>query len=249
LYHAYKTVLPATDLPSDMVDINNQQVYRESLEALGLMHDRLRPMVEHTVKIDLLAEDTVLVDVAELIRKRSTDEAIDLIVMGVSGKSGLEKLFLGSTTAAVLKSGELPVLIVPQDIFLGKPINTIVFTSDLKDVGAIPVQLLHEFLDALGGKLSVVNVKQKTTEKYSPEMEEAIAGLHNLLAGYAPSFHYIKGDDTAKEILLFAEEQRASLIVAVHQKHGFWSRLFHESITKKLAYNSKVPLLSLPAQA
>jgi nucleotide-binding universal stress UspA family protein len=247
LYHAYKTTLPATDLPPDMVDINNEQIHRESMEALGLLHDRLRSMVEQTVTIDMLAEDTVLVDRADLIRERSRTEAIDLIVMGVSGKSGLEKLLLGSTTAAVLKSVELPVLIVPENIMLGKALNTIVFTSDLKEVDAVPIQLLYYFLDALGGKLAVINVEKKAAEKYVPEMENAIAGLHELLSGYKPSFHYIKGNDIVEEILFFAEGQQPSLVVAVHQQHGFWSRLFHESITKKLAYNSRVPLLSLPA--
>lgn len=247
LYHAYRTVLPATDLPPDMVDINNQQTYRESMESLGLLHDRLRSMVERTVEIDLIAEDTVLVELADLIRERCRLEAIDLIVMGVSGKSGLDKLLLGSTTAAVLKSGDLPALIVPQDVMLGKAVNTIVFTSDLQKVDAVPVQPLYDFLNAMGGKLCVVNVGREGAETYSPKMEEAITGLHNLLVGYDSSFHYIKGNNVVGEILDFAEEQKASLIVTVHQQHGFWSRLFQESITKKLAYNSSIPLLSLPA--
>lgn len=247
LFHAYRTVLPATDLPPDMVDINNEQTYRESMESLGLLHDRLRSMVEKTMTIDRMAEDSVLVELADLIRERCKQEAIDLIVMGVSGKSGLEKLLLGSTTAAILKSGDLPVLIVPQDVPLGKAASTIVFTSDLQEVNTVPVQPLYDFLNALGGKISVVNVDRKGTETYSTKTEEAIAGLHNLLVGYDSSFHYIKGNDVVEEILSFAEEQRASLIVTLHQQHGFWSRLFHESITKKLAYNSNIPLLSLPA--
>jgi nucleotide-binding universal stress UspA family protein len=243
LYHAYQTVVA---VPGDTVITDDQQLYLESMEAMGMWHDRLKPMVARSVTIDLLAEDIALDGLAALISQKNKKEGIDMIVMGVSGKSGLEKIFLGSTTTAILNAGELPVLIVPQDILLGRGITTVVFTSDLRETDAVPADQLHGFLDALGGKLSVVNVGLEAAEKYSPETEKAIASLHQLLEKYDPVFNYIKGDDIVKDILAFAGQQHASLIIAVHQKHGFWSGIFHKSITRKLAYNSRIPLLSLP---
>lgn len=204
-------------------------------------------MVERSVTIHLLIENSTLADMASQINQQTRKEKIDMIVMGVSGKSSLEKLLVGSTTTGILKTVELPVLIVPQDALLGRAIKTIVFTSDLKEVDTISAPQLYDFLDSLSGQLYVVNVERKAAaEKYSPEMEKAIASLHELLKKYNPTFHYITGNDIVEEVLAFAGQQHASLIVAVHQKHGFWSRMFHESITKKLAYNSTVPLLSLP---
>lgn len=244
LYHAYQTFIAGTDVP--VTNIDDQQLYLESMKALGMLQDRLKPLVKHTVTIDLVAEDAMLADLAGLINQRCRKEEIDMIVMGVSGKSEYEQFLIGSTTAEMLRSSELPVLVVPKNTLLGKPMQTIVFTSDLKDIAVIPVRALYDFLDALRGKLYVVNVKPEGAEKYSPEMEKAIAGLHELLGKYDPAFHYIKGDDVVEAIRGFAEQQHASLIIAVHQKHGFWSALFHKSVSKKLAYNSQIPLLSLP---
>jgi nucleotide-binding universal stress UspA family protein len=147
----------------------------------------------------------------------------------------------------VLRDAHLPVLIVPEDTPLGKAIETILLTSDLKEMSTFPIRNLYEFLDALPGKLQVVNVQPKEREKYSVETEKAIADLHKLLDKYDPGFNYINGSDVVEEVLGFAHKQHASLIIAVHHKYGFLSSLFHKSVTKKLAYNSNVPLLALPA--
>jgi hypothetical protein len=52
---------------------------------------------------------------------------------------------------------------------------------------------------------------------------------------------------TVESILIFAGDHKASLIITVPKKHSFFSAIFHKSISKNLAYNSSIPLLSLPA--
>ncbi|SFD88314.1 Nucleotide-binding universal stress protein, UspA family [Chitinophaga sp. CF118] len=244
LYHAYQTVVGGTDLPIATA-MNDQEIYLKSMEALGMMHDRLKSLVGQTVKIDMLAEDTSFLP--DLLNQLCRKEAIDLIVMGVSGKSALEKLFMGNVTAQTLRSSEFPVLIVPQDTIIGRAIKGIVLTTDLKDFSTIPVTLLYQFLDAFPAEINVVNITTESEEKYSLETEESIKELHSVLEKYQPAFHYIKGEDIVPDILSFTEQHKASLIITVPKKHGFLSTIFHKSISKKLAYNSPVPLLSLPA--
>jgi nucleotide-binding universal stress UspA family protein len=246
LFHAYQSVVAFAGTP-ESVGINNDghQIYLESMEALGMLQDRLKSMIEKDVSIEMIAEDIALSGMVELIKERSLKERIDIVVMGMSGKSGPEKFLLGSTTTQILRKGEWPVFVVPEETLLGKEIKTIVLASDLKEVDPQSIRQLYEFLDALPGKLQVINVEEK--EKYSPEMEKAIADLHKLLGKYDPAFNHINGDDVVEEVLRFAGSQHASLIIAIHQKHGFLSSLFHKSVTKQLAYKSNVPLLALPA--
>jgi len=248
LYNAFQPAM-AFASTNEMVGISNngQEFYLESMEALGLLQDRLKPMLPKEITIDLVAEDIALAGLADMVNERSQKEGIDIAVMGVSGKSGLDKFLLGSTTTQILRDGQLPVLIVPEETPLGKAIETIVLTTDLKESSTLPVKNLYEFLDALSGKLQVINVQPKEREKYSVEMEKAITDLHKLLDKYDPGFNYINGNDVVEEVLAFAGRQHALLIIAVHHEHGFLSNLFHKSVTKKLAYNSNVPLLSLPA--
>ena len=244
LFHAYQSIVATMDLPLATVK-NDGQIYLESMEELGLLHDRLKPLVGQAVKIDLLAVDAVL---PEMINQQCREQDIDMIVMGVSGKSGLEKLLMGSTTSRVLETSEFPVLIVPREAPVGREVKTIVFTTDLMDIAAIPVDRLYSFLDAFKAELCVVNVEATAEEgKYSPEKKETIAGLHRLLEKYRSSFYFLEGDDTVESILICAKDHKASLIITVPKKRSFLSAIFHKSISKSLAYNSSIPLLSLPA--
>lgn len=243
LFHAYQTIVGGTELPVTTAD-NNRRIYFESMEALALLHDRLKPLAGNAVTMDMLSEDMLL---PGPINQRCREENIDMIVMGVSGKSGLEELLLGSTTAQMLEASELPVLIVPRDALIGRTIKTIVFTTNLEDFAVLPVNHLFPFLDTFRAELCVVNVAPGADEKYTPETQDSIKGLHALLEKYHPSFHYLSDDDVVKGILGFAGQHHASLIITVPKKRSFLSALFHKSVPKKLAYGSPVPLLSLPA--
>jgi nucleotide-binding universal stress UspA family protein len=50
---------------------------------------------------------------ATLIRNAASREAVDLIVVGSHGGGGAERLFFGSTTEALMRRSEVPVLVVP----------------------------------------------------------------------------------------------------------------------------------------
>ncbi len=51
---------------------------------------------------------------ADQITEYASKNAIDLIVMGTHGRSGLEKMWLGSVTEKVLRHAGCPVLVVRQ---------------------------------------------------------------------------------------------------------------------------------------
>lgn len=49
---------------------------------------------------------------ADVILKTADEEDVDLIIMGKSGKNGLEKLILGNTTERVVRGAKVPVHVV-----------------------------------------------------------------------------------------------------------------------------------------
>jgi nucleotide-binding universal stress UspA family protein len=50
---------------------------------------------------------------AENIVQYAQEKGIDLIIMGTRGQGGIQRFLLGSTTDRVLRTGHLPVLVVP----------------------------------------------------------------------------------------------------------------------------------------
>ena len=240
LYHAYRTYVGGTEIP---IIEDSREVYLASMESLGLQYDRLRNFAGPDVKIEMVAREGFLTDT---VAAYAEQENVADIVMGVSGKTGIEALLLGSTTSEILKTSTVPVLVVPADALVGRPVKTVVFATDLKDVNQLSAARLEDFLGAFRAQLHIVNVGGETDEKYTPETFEAITDLHRLLEKYNPAFGYISRDDVVEGILSYAKEKKASMIIAVPKKHGGFSALFHKSVSKKLAYNSSVPLLFLP---
>jgi nucleotide-binding universal stress UspA family protein len=247
IYNAYLPVMAyAASTDGAGIASNDQQLYLQSMESLALWQDRIKPMVAKNVSVEIVAEGGGILGISEWIKEQSNTEDPGLIVMGISHKSGLEKFLMGSATTEVLRKNEWPVLIVPENTLVGRGIKTVVFASDLNETNNLPAGLLHELLNALGGKLHVFNVERESRDKFTPELEKAIAELHELLDKYDPVFTYQNGEETAPKILEFADEQKASLILVVHKKHSFWSGLFGQSITRQLAEKSNIPVLSVP---
>jgi nucleotide-binding universal stress UspA family protein len=52
---------------------------------------------------------------AENIIQYAQENGIDLIIMGTRGQGGIQRFLLGSTTDRVLRTGHLPVLVVPPE--------------------------------------------------------------------------------------------------------------------------------------
>jgi nucleotide-binding universal stress UspA family protein len=52
---------------------------------------------------------------AENIVQYAQENGIDLIIMGTRGQGGIQRFLLGSTTDRVLRTGHLPVLVVPPE--------------------------------------------------------------------------------------------------------------------------------------
>jgi nucleotide-binding universal stress UspA family protein len=243
LYHAYEVVIMSTETPMPPVK-TNEELFFESMQALSAMRDRLKLNLPNTVAIDMLAENSFL---PETINQRCQEHNVDLIVMGKSDKTRVDRLIAGNVTVRMLERSRYPLLMVPEDTVIGKEITTIVFATDLKDVASIPATLLYSFLDAFKAKLDVVNAGPAVEGEYvSESRKKAVEHLHDMLDKYSPSFYFVDGDNVAGSLLTFAGQHHASLLMTMPKTHNFFSSIFHKSVSKRLAYNSPIPLLCLP---
>jgi len=74
--------------------------------------DRISEMInedEPQIEITLVSKEG---SPADVVLKTIEEEDIDLVVMGTSGKHGLDRFLLGSVTEKVVRSAKCPVLAV-----------------------------------------------------------------------------------------------------------------------------------------
>ncbi len=99
--------LPAEDLVVRIKEMLKEEG-RQSLEHIYEMAQK-ETVDDGDIKVTLITEEG---SPADAILKTIDKEHIDLVVMGTSGKHGLDRFLLGSVTEKVVRSAKCPVLAV-----------------------------------------------------------------------------------------------------------------------------------------
>lgn len=239
--NTYRILAPATDIPLDPE--TGEDLRQASLRSLHTFQNMLGPAIQvPPITIQLISMEA---DLIEAVNEISVSEKVDLIVMGMTGKSGVINTLMGSNSSRLLKGCNLPLLIVPKDAPIELP-KLVALATDLKEVkGKVSSDAFTHFLDILHPALFVVNVAD-SEESYDPETQKGISNLHELLDSYGARYYYINAVDIVDGINAFVREHHISLIIAIHEMHTGLAGIFHKSVSKKLASRIEVPLMILP---
>jgi len=168
-----------------------------------------------------------------------------LLLMGLQGAGDLAEIFIGSTTTSVLRKSKTPVITVGNGAKF-KPFKKIVFASDYKENYS---QNILEPLKTLAkehkSEIDILHVFTKSGE--IPSITEAIEGLkiENNFKGIKHKFVATQNNNIVEGIYDYAKQHKADLIVMIPRKRNFFEKMFSKQNTKQLAFQSKIPLLSL----
>ena len=189
----------------------------------------------------------------------------DLLVMGTHGRSGFERLFLGSVTEKVLRTAHAPVLTIPPPVTQpgGALYKTILCPLDFSDASIRALEyalslaqeadarliLLHviESLLAEGGASEMHRVS--VAEFYRNLEGDATAQLKSVVPEQArvwckPEERVTRGR-AYREILKIAKVEGAELIVMGVQGKGALTRLVFGSTTHHVIQEAGCPVLTI----
>ncbi|KOS04774.1 hypothetical protein AM493_00970 [Flavobacterium akiainvivens] len=217
----------------DIVEMNQFESFREELPALHKLAE------EHNLGHIKIRNTLLYGDLVYNINKICEEEAIDLIVMGTKGASGLKETFLGSTTASVITNAKVPVLGIPAEAEY-EPIKSVVFTTQYKDKDNDALKNAMDIAKKFRARLQCLYIKNDDDPE---DIDDRINEWKIYYRDEDIDFFNIAGDHIEQTILDFVENQHAGLLVMRTHKRGFFESLFHRSLTKKMAYHSKIPLL------
>lgn len=207
--------------------------------------------LEHMIE-ELNASDISITPVAEggsslveCLSRYIRHKGMDLVIMGITGATRLEQIFMGSNALDMVKANVCPVMIIPPNAIY-KQIKNVVFTSDFKNVeSTTPISSIQKLLRAFKPTLHILNVDHdhyvEVTEKYKTERER----LENMLAEFNPQFYFIRMYDFQDAVSSFTADHHIDLIITVPRKHNFLTGLYRTSYTKRLAYHSHVPIIAV----
>lgn len=228
------------------IDSSNAQVAVKSSQIIEAMHlratqdfskftEQVEQEIKHKIKISYkIIEGDPLEDAVEAFSKEND---IKLIIMGTKGAGGLKKILMGSNATAIIGRSSIPVITVPENARFS-PIKNIVYASDF--------QALEEELETLMDFARQFNSAIHLLHILPPGSTNETSRVNTLKDKY-PSIHVYmaKSDNMEEAIDEYIARIQADLLVTFTHDLNFFEKLFGKSITRELAFHSRIPLLSL----
>ena len=199
-----------------------------------------------SISKQIKTEESIKVKVAkgtsfnDAVKREAKKLRTGLIVMGTKGASGLRKYVLGSNTASVIEVSHVPVLAVPE---LGefKSFKNVVYATDLKNVQK-ELKTLIPYLEKFNSTVHLLHVTSSLKEVSALEKKiDGIvkkAGITNVIC------KVIVNKNIDEAIDYYVAESNADLLAMFTHDVSFYEKLFNRSMTRKMAFHSKIPLLA-----
>ncbi len=203
-------------------------------------HERLEEMAARLDGLDVRVEIRTG-EPSRALQEVAAESAADLLVVGSHGHTPWRDLFLGSTVLDLVRTSEVPVLLLP----LGAPATTrgggVLLATDGSAQAGPAEQVALELGELIGGMATTV-----VAEHDGPHVDEAVAHFEQLLAESSLEPNVDHGP-LPESVGQLAEQQAADVIVVGARGHNPLAGLLLGSTAEHLLRRANRPVLLIPA--
>jgi nucleotide-binding universal stress UspA family protein len=194
-----------------------------------------------------------------LIADYAATHAVDLVVMPTHGRTGLERLLLGSVTERTVRTCAVPVLTVRPDDETTYPYRRVLVATDGSPGSEAALDRAIAMAEASGAPLDVLSVVDTAalgpdvysavdTDRLSERAEAVVAAAaETATAAGVDVTGAVEYGVVHREIRAYAGEHDVDvLVVGTHGRTGF-ERYLLGSVAEKLVRSTDVPVLTVHA--
>ncbi|MEO9021371.1 MAG: universal stress protein [Ginsengibacter sp.] len=247
LLHSYEI---NASIYTDYMGVNKEF----NLTLLNGAKEKLAKLKKHIAETDgvIVATFVSTDSVQEAISRAVEENKYDLIVMGTLGASGLKEKLWGSRTSAVIGKSAIPVMVISLDYKWQKPKKILFATNQFEKDPAI----LNYLFELAGLYMATVQVAVFTDEdddkaltflEHTGKIAEYETFLKESYKEDTLTSAHIYGEEFEDTLQNFIKENEIDMLVMVTYQQRFWNRIFNPSKTKRMSYNTEIPLLAIPA--
>jgi nucleotide-binding universal stress UspA family protein len=198
-------------------------------------------------------------DVYQEILAYAADAAVDAIVMPTHGRSGLERLLLGSVTARIMRLADVPVLTATPDAELRYPYRRVLVPTDGSRAAQAALEVGAEFAAVADVPLAVLSVVERTRsdanvrsttsrehmeDRSRKAVKEATETARSIGVSDV-STAVVTGRSIPETIRSYVADQAIDLVVlGTHGRTGLDRYLFG-SVTETLVRTATVPVMTV----
>lgn len=163
-----------------------------------------------------------------------------LIVIGTRGANGLKKVVLGSNTASLIEISHIPILVVPE-LAEFSSFRKLVYATDLTHLDA-ELNILLPYIKIFESTVHVFHAvsSAKAAGPAEEKIREAIAKIDYDKF----KIRVVVDKDVDKAVEAYVRETSSDLLTTFTHERSVYEKLFNRSLTRKLAFQSRLPLLA-----
>jgi nucleotide-binding universal stress UspA family protein len=240
LVHGYESPVMYTEQPFATVQLAGEQTQMLAEKKLTNIKSKLQK--DHTnLNVDFITTEGASSD--HLVSIIDHEKA-ELVIMGTTTGTKLQRLFMGSTTAAVIRKAHCPILSVPEHAkFNG--IKKIIFSTDLHEDNLNSAVSIASFAKHFDAEIIFLYVNDKHLMHTDEEVIQMTSKIRTHI-NYTKISGYISQDPHINEgINYFLKKHPADLLVMFTYPRHFPEALFHPGLTKIMSHQTKIPMLSM----
>jgi len=226
----------------------NKKITDKAFDNLEMIRRSIEETEQVLVNIQLYSgpvNDTILLAAQE--------HNADLVIMGTLGISGIKEAIFGSKTAAVISNTTVPVLAIPLEYDWSPPSKFLLAINHFDEVSDIlyPVFDLAKTFKAEVRLTVFTDEDNIVSSNYLTDAREIKFAEDKLRKKYSDlviNAEHLTGRHFEESINEFIESNQIDLLAMMTHKRSFIGSIFNRSITRKMSYHSKVPILAIPVK-
>lgn len=236
-------------LSEAVINKNESKEILEAMYYLKLAEKRFSEFLDKKFLVGLKVTDTVynyknFNEINDVAREHKAD----LIVMGSHGSSGLTEVFVGSNTEKVVRTSDIPVLVIKN-----KPKNftfeNVVFACDFEKESMMAYQKAIKFFKLFTANVHLLHVNLPNERfRSTSEIEEKVREFLYLAdQGNLDSLNkvvYLDDYSVEDGVFTYSNKINADAIaLATHGRRGL-AHFFFGSVGEDLANHADIPVLT-----
>lgn len=249
LLHVIEPVIDRIHQPYPLLERLHKEITTARLQELNTLKNTLSDGYPNLIFEAELTNGSIpkaILDFAEKLQP-------DIIIMGTKGASGLKEVFWGSVTGATIGLTTIPVLAVPLGYLMEKP-DAIVFATTRFEENKQLLDKVVEFARIFNAPVhTVVFVDTDTGTPVDyihnhKQMTHYLDFLKQTYPGISFTTELLDGKKFEETIEVYNNKKGVDIIVMITYPKSFWKKLLKKSVTKKMSFHSKIPVLAVPAK-
>jgi len=211
----------------------------------------LKQTIESSEKFDIKVR-LYKGSVTDSILQATVDCHSDLIIMGTQGEAALLSNMFGSQTAEIITKTDVPVMAVPQ---LGEwvlPKNILLAVNDFTKPPGI-INPVFELAVLFNTHIHAVTFTDEDSaeavdylnHKRGLSVYEEKLRMHYNYTGITAV--HLSGNRFEGAIEKYIFEKDIDIMSMISHKRSLLESIFNPSLTKKMSYHTRIPLLVIPA--